>query len=351
MAVAFTRLLRDDARPLLQRLTMPVLLLWGERDPLVPLVYAEQMRAMIPNSRLQVIPHAGHIPMWENPEAFNAALLEFLRTVDPSPAAREWRAAPGEGFSWVPSGVTSGIVHREAGRARDVVLIHGLGMSSAYFDKFARALFNRGRSPIAPDLPGFGESDNAPPGGPIEHASILATWADALAIRDATWIGHSLGCNAVAHVARARPDLVREWICIGPLWSPRSPARLLAALLIDAFREQLSLFIYVIPAYWRCGLWRWFATLSRYCDDLRTEPPSPARMIAGEKDPLPDRNWIKKLDFVPGAHACQFTFPAETASAVTEKLFDRVAGDQNEERDHRGDDGHRPLTGAARDSE
>jgi pimeloyl-ACP methyl ester carboxylesterase len=242
-------------------------------------------------------------------------------------------------------------VHREAGRARDVVLIHGLGMSSAYFDKFARALFNRGRSPIAPDLPGFGESDNAPPGGPIEHASILATWADALAIRDATWIGQSLGCNAVAHVARARPDLVREWICIGPLWSPRSPARLLAALLIDAFREQLSLFIYVIPAYWRCGLWRWFATLSRYCDDLRTEPPSPARMIAGEKDPLPDRNWIKKLDFVPGAHACQFTFPAETASAVTEKLFDRVAGDQNEERDHRGDDGHHPLTRAARDSE
>jgi len=79
IAVAFARLLRDDARPLLRRLSIPVLLLWGERDPLVPLVYAEQMRAMIPNSRLQVIRHAGHIPMWENPEAFNAALLEFLR--------------------------------------------------------------------------------------------------------------------------------------------------------------------------------------------------------------------------------------------------------------------------------
>ena len=79
IAVAFARLLRDDARPRLRELKMPVLLLWGERDPLVPLQYAEQMNAMIPNSRLQVISRAGHIPMWENPEAFNAALLEFLR--------------------------------------------------------------------------------------------------------------------------------------------------------------------------------------------------------------------------------------------------------------------------------
>src|SRR5260370_17997178 len=126
--------------------------------------------------------------MWEKRGGFDGGVLEFWRRVDPSPAAREWRAAPGEGFSWVPSGVTSGIVHREAGRARDVVLIHGLGMSSAYFDKFARALFNRGRSPIAPDLPGFGESDNAPPVGPIEHPAILATWAAALAIPHPTSI-------------------------------------------------------------------------------------------------------------------------------------------------------------------
>jgi pimeloyl-ACP methyl ester carboxylesterase len=79
IAKAFVHLLRDDARPLLQGLTMAVLLLWGERDPLVPLTYARQMQEIIPNARLKVIPNAGHIPMWENPPAFNAALLEFLR--------------------------------------------------------------------------------------------------------------------------------------------------------------------------------------------------------------------------------------------------------------------------------
>jgi len=77
-AVAFARLLRDDARPLMRRLTMPVLLLWGEHDPLVPLTYAKQMLAEIPHAELHVIPRAGHVPMWENPRDFNDALLSFL---------------------------------------------------------------------------------------------------------------------------------------------------------------------------------------------------------------------------------------------------------------------------------
>lgn len=231
-----------------------------------------------------------------------------------------------------------------------VVLVHGLGMSSEYFDRFARALVERGYTPFAPDLPGFGESPSAPAGGPEEHAAFLAEYAHANAIRDAIWIGHSLGCNAVAHVAHTRPDLVRELVCIGPLWSDRSIARLFPALIVDAFREQLSLFIYVLRAYWRCGLWRWFATLWRYRDDLRSEPPQ-ALMLAGEKDPLPDRRWIKNLILVPGAHACLFAFPEETASVATEKkLFDGVAGDQNDQRDRQSDHGNDPLTGAAGDS-
>src|SRR5438132_5617192 len=82
------------------------------------------------------------------------------------------------------------------GSKPDVVLVHGLGMSSRYFDRFARALVERGYRPIAPDLPGFGDSPNAPAGGPEEHAAFLAEYADANAIRETIWIGHSLGCNA-----------------------------------------------------------------------------------------------------------------------------------------------------------
>jgi pimeloyl-ACP methyl ester carboxylesterase len=315
LAVAFARLLRDDARPLMRRLTMPVLLMWGEHDPLVPAVYAKQMAAEIPNARLVIVPEASHIPMWENAEFLNRELITFLNAVD--------RQSPGAGpetipapFSWGLSGWTEGIAHREAGTRRDIVLLHGLGMSSAYFENFARALYASGWNPIAPDLPGFGESADAPGAGPREHAARLGEWAERCGIREAVWVGHSIGCNAVAHLARTRADLCRAAVHIGPLWS-RSPfvlPRLVVMLLFDAFREPLRLYRYVIPAYWRAGVWRWTTTLLRSRQDLR-EPPPPDRLIAGQRDPLPDRRAVATLN-VAGAHACHFSDPAGVAAAL-----------------------------------
>jgi pimeloyl-ACP methyl ester carboxylesterase len=59
---------------------MPVLVIWGERDPIVPREIGDRLAAMIPDARLQVIPRAGHQPQWEAPDAFQAALLPFLAT-------------------------------------------------------------------------------------------------------------------------------------------------------------------------------------------------------------------------------------------------------------------------------
>jgi pimeloyl-ACP methyl ester carboxylesterase len=308
IAVAFARLLRDDARPLMRTLTMPVLLVWGEHDPLVPLTYAKQMLEEMPHAKLRVIPRAGHVPMWENPRDFNDALLSFLDDADVVDAAEP-------SFCWGLSGWTDGIAHRASGRRRDIVLVHGLGMSSAYFARFARALYARGVHAIAPDLPGFGESIDGPAVSAEEHAKILADWADALAIRGVTWIGHSFGCNAVAQLARSRPDIVKRTICIGPLWSPRNPLHLLPALIIDSVREPFALFPYVIRAYWRCGVGRWIATYRRYAADIRAAPPD-VEMFAGERDPLVDDDAIPNLTLLPGAHACHFAHPEECANAI-----------------------------------
>jgi len=295
IAVAFARLLHDDARPLIKTIRMPTLLMWGDRDPLVPLNYARQLSEMIPNSKLVVIPNAGHIPMWENPAAFNSALLEFLRDVDKLPVAIERLPS---GFAWPIAGVVNGIAYRQSGPDRDVVLIHGLGMSSAYLVHLARALFDRGLHAIAPDL--------MEARSPADHARILSEWADALSIRNAMWIGHSLGCNIVAHI---RSDLVRQRVYVGPLWTrARHPmAALLRRLVIDAFREPLALYAYVIPAYWNTGLARWWLTFFRSLADIGSEPPS-GLMIAGERDPLPELEAIVR---VPGAHACIFSYSEE----------------------------------------
>jgi len=312
------RLFRDDARPLLRTLRVPVLLLWGARDPLVPAEYAKRMLAEVPHARLVVLDRGGHVPMWECPQAFNAALLEFID-------------GDAGGFSWHLSGYVDGIAHRESGRGRSVVLIHGLGMSSAYFVRFAEALHALGVDAIAPDLPGFGESANPdsrewrpspglrPPSprkrgeGPSRGEGLIA-WADKLGIRDALWIGHSLGCNTVAHVAATRPDLVREAVYIGPLWT-RRPVGLLVALLLDALREPLALWPFVLRAYWRCGLWRWFASFRRAAADIAAAPPPTGRMLAGECDPLPI---LRDIARVPGAHACHFSFPAQCAMSSIE---------------------------------
>lgn len=71
-------ILRDDVRPLLGDIPHPTLLLWGERDSIIPPTDGEEMRRLIPGSRLLVLPGAYHNPMVDSPAAFNQALLGFL---------------------------------------------------------------------------------------------------------------------------------------------------------------------------------------------------------------------------------------------------------------------------------
>jgi len=309
VAVAGARVVRGDMRDRMHRIRVPTLLVWGENDPLVPLVYGEAMQREIEGSRLVVIPGAAHVAMWDRPSEFNRIALSFLDEVE---AASFVAGEPA--FSWGVSGWTDGIAHRQAGLRRDVVLIHGLGMSSAYFAGLAEALFERGWNPIAPDLPGFGESADAAAMNPLEQAAVLTKWADALSIRDAVWLGHSAGCNTVAQLAQLRPDLVRGAVYTGPLWTQRHWTRTFVMLALDAFREPLSLYRHVLPAYWRAGLLRWWRTWWKCIPDLRSRPAE-GTFLAGERDPLPDRDRVP-VQSVPGAHACVYSHAEDVASAI-----------------------------------
>lgn len=317
VVVASARVLRGDMRTWMHGIRAPTLLVWGENDPLVPLRYGKAMQQEIAGSRLIVIPRAAHVSMWDAPEEFNRIATAWLEEMD----ARDLADSGAGVFAWGVTGYNDGVAHRQAGHDRNVVLVHGLGMSSAYFEPFARALFARGFHPVAPDLPGFGESANARAGGPDAHAAILAAWADKLGIRDAIWIGHSIGCNAVAAVARIRPELVRSGVFIGPLWTRSSipNLRLVVDLALDALREPLALYRYVFPAYWRTGIARWWLTWRRFARDLACPPALPERslLLAGDRDPIPDRRCLD-LREVDGAHACQFSNPEAVADVVRE---------------------------------
>jgi pimeloyl-ACP methyl ester carboxylesterase len=75
---ALRHILRDDVRPLLPDVRIPTLILWGQRDTIIPPLHGEEMRRLIPDSRLLVLPGTYHNPMVDAPEAFNQAVLSFL---------------------------------------------------------------------------------------------------------------------------------------------------------------------------------------------------------------------------------------------------------------------------------
>lgn len=74
---------RTDTTHVLEGLEIPVLVVVGEEDDLTPREGAGAMAEALPDGRLAVLPHAGHLSNLENPEAFDRALVRFLEEVAP----------------------------------------------------------------------------------------------------------------------------------------------------------------------------------------------------------------------------------------------------------------------------
>lgn len=62
----------------LSRITQPALIIWGEKDRVLPLKHAYRGRAKLPNAKLRIMEGCGHIPFFERPEEFNKLVLQFL---------------------------------------------------------------------------------------------------------------------------------------------------------------------------------------------------------------------------------------------------------------------------------
>ncbi|UUU32510.1 alpha/beta hydrolase [Streptomyces sp. CA-210063] len=73
---------RPDYRDLLITVTVPTLVIVGADDEYTPVTDAEAMHAALPDSTLQVIPDAAHLPNLERPAEFNKALADFLSSLD-----------------------------------------------------------------------------------------------------------------------------------------------------------------------------------------------------------------------------------------------------------------------------
>ena len=83
LRTALSVMAEADHRDLLPRIAAPTLLIWGEQDARSPLSVARQFEQAIPDTKLVVIPGAGHVSNLEQPEPFNDAVREFCRTHPP----------------------------------------------------------------------------------------------------------------------------------------------------------------------------------------------------------------------------------------------------------------------------
>ena len=65
--------------PRINSITSRTLIVWGEKDHVFSPATGRKLHEIIPGSTFVTIPRAGHLPQWEQPEAVNRHLLQFLR--------------------------------------------------------------------------------------------------------------------------------------------------------------------------------------------------------------------------------------------------------------------------------
>jgi pimeloyl-ACP methyl ester carboxylesterase len=63
---------------------VPTLLMWGDRDPVIPVRHGIRAHEQMPGSRLEIFAGAGHFPHHDDPTAFSELLRDFVATTEPA---------------------------------------------------------------------------------------------------------------------------------------------------------------------------------------------------------------------------------------------------------------------------
>ena len=63
----------------LNRIDVPVKIIWGENDAILPVAMAQEFKRRMPAAELEIIPACGHLPQAEKPERFCDIVFEFAK--------------------------------------------------------------------------------------------------------------------------------------------------------------------------------------------------------------------------------------------------------------------------------
>lgn len=68
-------------RAQLRSIPQPVGVVWGHRDPYLPASTLDRIREQLPQALVYRLPRAGHVPMWDTPNAFADAVHRFVKRI------------------------------------------------------------------------------------------------------------------------------------------------------------------------------------------------------------------------------------------------------------------------------
>ncbi|MCC2667991.1 MAG: hypothetical protein K0Q72_462 [Armatimonadetes bacterium] len=223
---------------------------------------------------------------------------------------------------------------RTVGAGEDVVLVHGAGVSSRYWQPAQRLLAELAPLRVhALDLPGFGRSQDPPwPPRFPRLARHVERWIDRRVPGRFHLVGQSAGCELSVLIAAAMPERVRSVVLAAPAGLPGLDSVWLQFVraALDAPREPLSLYPFVLPDYFRCGPGRLLRILLEqkhsHAKPLLRCLTQPVLILRGERDAVFSKARIRELAAlvphaetaeVPGAHGAHVTHSREFATAVT----------------------------------
>lgn len=188
-----------------------------------------------------------------------------------------------------------------------IVLVHGLS-SGRTLKPLIKALGTR-RPVYAPDLPGFGMSDQ--PIHPLDVpglADALRRWMLANRLAPAIIVGVSFGCEVAADLAARHPAAVDRLVLIGPTLDPeaRTPGRLAMRWVRNAPRSSPRLAPAIVHDLIDAGPWRTARTLRRALDDPMEEKlpdvSAPTLIVRPERDRLVPEAWTERVaELIPDA--------------------------------------------------
>lgn len=125
---------------------------------------------------------------------------------------------------------------RCAGTGRPLLLLHDIGGCGASFAGLTSAIVAIGREAVAPDLPGFAQSDPID-GAMPELVAYLQTLADQTIEDEVDIVGHGFGGYLALSLAAAHPDRYRRLVLEDPMTPPpagtRGTSRMTASMALN----------------------------------------------------------------------------------------------------------------------